>query len=275
MIGGSRLRLQILSDLHLELGGGTPDDVARRRGLGPPDVGADAIVLAGDIAGGVDGVRWAAATWPDRPVLYVPGNHEFYDREVGSTLDDCRAAARGTTVHVLDHDAVTIDGVRFLGATLWTDFALFGDPARAEAAAARCMMDFHVIRGPAGGPLRPHETRVWHHEARAWLEHALADAATPTVVITHHAPHPRSDRVGDLASAAFVSDLAGVIERYRPRLWIHGHTHACEDYGVGGTRVVSNQAGYVDEATGFDAACTVDLDAAGPSAAGRADGTGR
>lgn len=269
------MRLQILSDLHLELGTGTPDEVARRRGLVGIDAAADVIVLAGDIAGGADGVRWAAAAWPDRPVLYVPGNHEFYDREVGRVLDDCRAAARGTTVHLLDRDGVTIDGVRFLGATLWTDFALFGAPARAEAAAARCMMDFHVIRGPGGGPLRPHETRVWHHAARAWLEDALAAAATPTVVVTHHAPHPRSDRVGDLASAAFVSDLSGMIERHRPRLWVHGHTHACEDYRVGGTRVVSNQAGYADEATGFDAACTVELETPGARAAGGGAGAGR
>lgn len=270
------MRLQILSDLHLELGAGSPAEVARRRGLAIPDVGADAIVLAGDIAGGADGVRWAAQTWPDRPVLYVPGNHEFYDHEVGRVLEACRAAAHGTTVHVLDHDAVTIGGVRFLGATLWTDFDLFGDPARAEAEAARCMMDFFVIRGPDGGRLRPHETRVWHHEARAWLEHALAAARTPTVVVTHHAPHPRSDRVGDLGSAAFVSDLSAVIERHRPRLWIHGHTHRCEDYRVGGTRVLSNQAGYVDEPTGFDAACTVDVDAAGGAAAtGAGDEAGR
>lgn len=268
------MRLQILSDLHLELGAGSPGDVARRRGLVIPDVGADAIVLAGDIAGGTDGVRWAAHTWADRPVLYVPGNHEFYDREVGRVLEACRAAARGTTVHVLDHDAVTIHGVRFLGATLWTDFALFGDPAHAEAEAARHMLDFRVIQGPGGGLLRPHETRVWHHEARAWLEHALAAGATPTVVITHHAPHPRSDRVGDAASAAFVSDLSAVIGRYRPRLWIHGHTHACEDYRVGGTRVVSNPAGYVDETTGFDAAFAIDVESAAPSTAG-GDGAGR
>lgn len=254
------MRLQILSDLHLELGVGTPAEIARRRGLEPPDVGADAIVLAGDIAGGADGVRWAAETWPDRPVLYVPGNHEFYHFEMGRVLEECRAAAEGTTVHLLERDAVTIDGVCFLGATLWTDFALYGDPARAEAAAARCMMDFFVIRGPEGGLLRPGDTRAWHEEARAWLEDALAAADAPAVVVTHHAPHPGSDRVGDMASAAFVSDLSGLIERYRPALWVHGHTHACEDYRVGATRVVSNQAGYVDEPTTFDAAWTVEVD---------------
>lgn len=256
------MRLHILSDLHLELGTGTPGEVMRRRGLDMADVGADVVVLAGDIAAGADGVRWAAETWPQLPVLYVPGNHEFYEREVGNVLEECRAAARGTTVHVLDRDAVMIDGVRFLGTTLWTDFALFGAPDHAEAQAAGYLMDYFVIRGPDGGRLQPQQTRVWHQQARAWLERTLATVHVPTVVVTHHAPHPRSDRFGDPASVGFVSDLSGVIERHRPQLWIHGHTHTCEDYRVGGTRVVSNQAGYVDERTAFDAACTVDVDAA-------------
>ena len=87
-----------------------------------------------------------------------------------------------------------------------------------------------------------------HKRSRNFLEDELArpfDGAT--VVVTHHAPHPRSmhSRYGsDLLSAAYVSDLTTVIEAGQPNLWVHGHVHESFDYRVGATRVVCNPHGY-------------------------------
>lgn len=255
------MRLHIASDLHLEMGPGTPDENAAALGLPMADVGADAIVLAGDIANGADGVRWAAAAWPGRPVVFVLGNHEHYGWRVDATLQACREAARGTSVHVLENEAVDIGGLRILGATLWTDFRLPGQPAASAEVAASWMPDFHIVRNRRDEPLRVRDTVACHRRTRAWLARELAAATVPTVVVSHHAPHPRSDHFGDLATAAFVSDLGALIERYRPALWIHGHTHGRDDYRVGGTRVVSNQAGYAAEGTGWDPRFHVDVPA--------------
>jgi hypothetical protein len=54
----------------------------------------------------------------------------------------------GTNVTVLDDDELVIDGVRFLGATLWTDFDLYGDLERSAAIdeANRWIRDFSRIR---------------------------------------------------------------------------------------------------------------------------------
>ena len=255
------MRLQILSDLHLEMGGGTPADVAAARGLELAAVG-DVVVLAGDIAAGADGIPWAAAQWPDRPVLYVLGNHEFYHRDAQSVIADCRAAAAATAnVHFLECDGVTIGGVRFLGATFWTDFDLFGNVRAGKNAAAELMTDFRVIHDPETGILEPERTRLWHQHSRGWLKAELTAATGPTVVITHHAPHRRSDHFGTTASAGFVSHLPELIVDYAPTLWIHGHTHGRDDYRVGATRVVSNQYGYAGETTGFDPAFTVAVEA--------------
>jgi len=252
------MRLQIVSDTHLELGAGGPAAVARQRGLYIDDTGADAIVLAGDVAAGADGVAWAASRWPDRPVFYVLGNHEFYHRGVQPVLAECYEAAAGTSVYVLERDAATFGGVRFLGTTLWTDFALFGDVAAGKEAAGRLMSDFRVIPDPDTGILQPQRTRQWHTANVAWLRAEL-DVAMPTVVISHHAPHRRSDHFRNMASAGFVSDLPELLYTYRPTLWVHGHTHGRDDYRVGHTRVVSNQFGYDGEATGFDPSLVVDL----------------
>lgn len=253
------MRLHVLSDLHLELGAGSPADVAVERGLMLPDTDADVIVLAGDIAAGPDAVPWAAARWPDRPVLYVLGNHEFYHRGVESVIAGCREIAEGTNVHVLERDAVTIGGIRFLGTTLWTDFELFGNASAGEQAASSLMMDFQVIPDPDTGILQPARTRLWHRDSLAWLRRELAAATGRAVVITHHAPHRRSDHFGNTASAGFVSHLPDVMLDDGPALWIHGHTHGRDDYRVGPTRVVSNQFGYDGEETGFDPALVVEV----------------
>ncbi len=60
------MRIHVLSDLHLEFEGFTP-----------PEVSADMVVLAGDTDTGTKGIRWAAKTFPDTPVMYVLGNHEY------------------------------------------------------------------------------------------------------------------------------------------------------------------------------------------------------
>jgi len=253
------MRIQVLSDLHLEVVHEDPVVAAAVRGIDADGADPDVVVLAGDIAGGADGVTWAALRWPDRPVVYVLGNHEFYHRDVGRVIAECRERARGTNVHLLECEAVTIAGVRFLGTTLWTDFALFGNARAGERAAREFMMDFRAIPDPDTGILEPGRTREWHADNLAWLQAALAAGDAPTVVVSHHAPHRWSDHHGNTVSAGFVSDLSHLIHRVGPELWIHGHTHGRDDYRVGPTRVVSNQLGYPDESTGFQPDRTIEL----------------
>lgn len=253
------MRLQILSDLHLS--GGAPPI---------PATDADLIVLAGDIARPGEAIAWAAGL--PKPVLYVPGNHEFYGSSIEATLCDLRRLAVGTNVRVLDDDELIVDGVRFLGSTLWTDFMLYGDGELRSAAMAdarRLLRDFSRIRGADGGeaPFTPDDAAARHARHAAWLESRLVRRHDgPTVVVTHHAParrsiHPRY--AGSLLNACFVSDATRLLGGDRASLWIHGHTHDSFDYDVAGTRVVCNPRGYAkdgaNENPSFDAGFTVDV----------------
>jgi predicted phosphodiesterase len=250
------MRLLVLSDLHLE----RDEAYALPRSFPEHDV----VVLAGDIAGPaaltIAWLRRRENFATGKPILYVAGNHEFY----GRVIEDETAWARRvqiespSRVHFLDADIVPIiDGVRFLGCTLWTDYALHGDVALGMLAAGMGLNDHKRIgiRDPHDGRLRPFKPRDALHRhrlERAWLMSQLAiEHGGPTVVITHHgcAPgsvHPRHlvDRVAGQLNPAFVSDLTEVIDRYQPALWIHGHTHDSRDYMIGGTRVLCNPKGY-------------------------------
>ncbi len=228
-------------------------------------IAADVTILAGDIANGVEAIEVAKrASFAKSQVIVVPGNHEFYGGQMDLVLAQMRAAASAVpNVHLLDRDSVTIQGVRFLGATLWTDYALHGRDqidAAIQAASPR-MVDYRLIKAETGELFSARDSITLHHQARNWLASQLqahemdaadsglsAQKASPpqkTVVITHHAPHPLSVHMrfaGNAVNPAFVSDLTELMGV--AQLWVHGHAHNGFDYNVAGTRVVANPAGY-------------------------------
>lgn len=253
------MKLNILSDLHLSLGA-----------LPVPDNDADVVILAGDLARPAQAVEWARSI--AKPVLYVAGNHEFYGGSISGTTAMLRSLCAGTRIRYLDDDEIVIDGVRFLGTTLWTDFMLFGEGAKRIAAmqeGQRFMRDFSRIRedDDSGVPFSPAGSAARFARHAAWLERRLAAPVDgPTVVITHHAPSPRSVHprfAGSLLNACFVSDAEHLIDGSRACLWIHGHTHDSFDYVVNGARVVCNPRGYarngVNENPRFDPDCVVEI----------------
>ena len=235
------MKIQLLSDLHLEHSHRHPPFV-----LPPTD--ADVVVLAGDIDNGTRAIDWAEKTFSDRTVLYVPGNHEYYDAELQTAAAALKVRAqRSTNVRLLDNDELTIDGVRFLGSTLWTDFELYGRQKMEQviAESLKYVVDFRKIR-MGDGYLTPGQTVDLHRDAMAFLQARLETPFSgKTVVITHHAPHPGSVHPrwgGTLSNAAFVSDLTRLMGK--SALWFHGHTHDSFDFAVRGTRVLANPMGY-------------------------------
>jgi len=252
------MRLWILSDLHLEYA-----DLNEL--LQPPD--ADVCVVAGDLCRGVDnGIRWLAQhVAPAMPCIYVAGNHEFYKGSIKEGLEAGRAAAKEVLrVHFLENDAVTIGGVRFLGTTLWTDFRIYGAPEAAMDHARRRMNDYRQIawqKKPWKRFLPVHSYRL-HQDSRAFLARELEASPLPTVVVTHHLPHPGSIPgrfKGDPTNAAYASDLADIIVDCPPALWVHGHMHVSCDHMVESARIVCNPRGYGGENPSFDSALTIEV----------------
>ncbi|MEP7300426.1 MAG: metallophosphoesterase [Caldimonas sp.] len=253
------MKLQVVSDLHLSVAS-----------FALPETAADVIVLAGDLARPAEACLWAQQL--GKPVIYVAGNHEFYGGSIDGSVSVLREHCTATNVRFFEADERIIDGVRFLGTTLWTDFSIFDDGeqrSRAEDEAKAKIRDFSRIRADSSSDrlFSPADSAALFRKAAAWLEVKLEEPFDgPTVVVTHHAPslksiHPRF--AGSLLNACFVSEAEYLLGDDRVALWIHGHTHDSFDYCVRGTRVICNPRGYarqgVNENAAFDAELVVAL----------------
>ncbi|MDE2259357.1 MAG: metallophosphoesterase, partial [Betaproteobacteria bacterium] len=179
------MKINILSDLHIEF-----------FAYEPAATDVDVVILAGDIGVGLSGIRWASHAFPGKEIIYVLGNHEYYRQERQSLLRQAKSDALRSGIHLLENDEVVIQGTRFLGSTLWTDFELFGGEAKDQClqVAAMGLNDFRIIRESGTQPFTPEASLELHVSSVAWLAHKLNDESFdgPTVVITHHAPHQGS-----------------------------------------------------------------------------------
>lgn len=255
------MKLHILSDLHVDHGGFVLSSA----------VHSDVLIVAGDIAGGIvasaDALRAIRKQAGNNiPILYVPGNHDWYGADLIRDRDTALAAWSDAGVEVLDRRSVRLGGdghgqppLRFIGTTWWaamdwTPEGLRGEPAFMECAgrAYALVADFRTIKHD-GKALMPFHVRAIHRAETEFLvaEIAAAKAAGEVpVVVTHNGVsrggcHPKYGQ--DLLNAYFVNDRADLTAGVP--LWIHGHTHAACDYTEpsSGCRVICNPKGYAKE----------------------------
>ncbi|TDJ61499.1 MAG: metallophosphoesterase [Proteobacteria bacterium] len=242
------MKIQYFSDIHLEFGA-----------CDAPPTDADVIVAAGDIGVGLQGIEWLAQF--AKPTIYVAGNHEYYGGDLIYTQIAIAEKAAAAQIFFLENETVEIDGVRFLGATLWTDY-LDGD-RDVIAQAQRQMNDYHQIRC-ASRQLTPEYLFDLNSESRLWLAHELDEPfAGKTVVVTHHAPTMRSWPHSGESNyrGSYCNQLDDFISSVAIDIWFHGHVHASVDYEHQQTRVACNPRGYTgyQHVEGFSLAKTVDL----------------
>tara|TARA_B100000749_G_C18447548_1_gene474916 strand:+ start:3707 stop:4516 length:810 start_codon:yes stop_codon:yes gene_type:complete len=254
----------LFSDTHLERG---DVDLSEMQGK------VDIVFLLGDIYVKSRGPEWAARNFGSTPVIIIDGNHEFY----GSNIDSVKKHTRnevirvnseyGSNIHYLDNGYIEMFGYRFIGATLWSDFNLFGKPTLSKNFASAMLNDYKRIRIKEGKTYRrlsPSDTLGWHLQSKTFIADAIQSSSLPTVVLTHHAPSAMSNNpvyAKDPLSPSFSSNMDDFILYHKPVLWAHGHTHYNVDYYIGKTRVITNQRGYKGEKEGrkFNKSMVIEL----------------
>ncbi|WP_347918976.1 metallophosphoesterase [Paracoccus marcusii] len=184
------MNILIIADLHLDLWARAGRDPFA--GIVPVLRDLDALIIAGDLANDPQRnwpwalsriTRLVSPAW----IWVIPGNHDYY----GTTLDDgvlARIAAE-TGAHLAQKSVLTFGSCRILCYTLWTDFALLGDPGSAMERAKMAMADYGRIRRKDGDISTPQDTAAIHRDHLDWLTHEIAKPwRGQTVVVTHHAP---------------------------------------------------------------------------------------
>ena len=274
------MNLQLLSDLHLEA---DPTFAAT------PAPGADLLVLAGDVGSyqtrrdgsAMDEPDWGLQRFSPLPqyggwpvsVLFVPGNHEYDKLDWDEAHAGLRRACDRLGIAWLERETLQIDGVRFVGTTLWSDYdALAPDKAteterlrQREKAFRAANFYLHKMAGQRhGGLFDAAAMRELALECQDWLRATLPKAhAGPTVVVTHFAPtlHSADPRYGlSPGTAGFCNALDDLLPH--ADLWLHGHLHCPTDLRVGRCRIVANPLGYArkDEQAGFRPTLTVHVE---------------
>jgi len=257
------MKLRVMSDLHLNFGSFEVPE-------GPDDT-ETVLVLAGDVCEVAHGKTQYKEFFKDvterfKMVFYVFGNHEYYDTSYLRAYDQfMRECGDLDRLKVLDMDTVDLDGVRFVGATLWTDMNHANPLTMGDAKAF--MNDYNLVRmGDHANPykrrLMPTDTVKDHMVMKNWVFEqtiqARLDGMKP-VVVTHH--HPSFESVPerfkmDALNPCYCSDLVDEVFENGPDLWCCGHIHDHTDYMINKTRVVCNPRGYHgsghNEETGFD-----------------------
>ncbi|MFV0677621.1 metallophosphoesterase [Variovorax sp. tm] len=250
------MKLQLLSDLHLE---------SHPHFRAEPLPGADMLVLAGDIGSYQQGSRLIDPDfglgrfsprngWPV-PVIYVPGNHEYDNVDFDETHERLRALCDELEIIWLERESRVIEGVRFVGTTLWADFDALAEPTDSLAEAlkkrgkAMRAADFYLEKAATmrnGELFLAAQLREQALACQDWLAQALAEPFDgTTVVVTHFAPSLESGdpRYGlTPGTAGFCNALDALLPR--AQLWLHGHLHCPSDYVKNGCRVVANPLGY-------------------------------
>jgi Icc-related predicted phosphoesterase len=242
------------SDIHAEFW--KPHKIQRILGMIVPPLPTDretVALIAGDL-----GLAHRQDTWL-KPlkvlaeqflaVVYVEGNHFYYHNDFFGRIHELKSeVSLPNNVHFLENESVEINGVVFIGATLWTDFQ--GKDFFKMQYARKNMSDYEVIKKPTGQRLLPEDTVELFYESKKYIFEAIRSAGgRKTVVVTHHGISTLSihERFrGDSLNCAYMTDLSNEIIDHGPDLWVHGHTHNSFDYMLGKTRVVVNPYGYKD-----------------------------
>lgn len=243
--------IHIVSDLHLEFGNITLP-------------GGDILIIAGDV---MEAKNYFSAFHQTRlldaiptneflkffeiecakykTVLYVLGNHEFYNHDIDVVCDRLKMMLPENVI-ILNRDIFNIDEYLFVGATLWTDCNK--DDWFTKNALKRCMADFYCVKYKDKTFL-PEDSIEFHKRDLDFIKTIVElNRNRNVIVITHHSPSYKSCHEkykGQLLNGGFHSELSDfILNNENIKYWIHGHTHDPFCYDIGNCKIICNPRGY-------------------------------
>lgn len=228
------MQFELVSDLHLEMD--------RERKVFPA-LGSDVLVVAGDLHVGAANVYRDLVHYGKlyKHIVYVPGNHEYYGSSLAEFNSQLRLLlSKHPNIHFLNNQFVDIDGVRFIGSTLWTNFRY--NPL-AMMAAKTLIADFKQIKD-----FTPELSAKEFYQSKEFIKFAYESSQNPKVIVSHFLPateciHSKYAHE-NLINNYFSNNLGEWISSLENTVWVYGHSHDPMDIVIGETRLVCNPLGY-------------------------------
>lgn len=242
------MKIHLLSDLHVEFWKHANKRTYLESLLQPADV----CVLAGDIHVGrhnvLEVIRHISASNLYQHILYVPGNHEYYSgTKLGWFNEKDFVDKLPPNAYLLDPGVRVIDNVRFIGATLFTNFRN-GDPL-VEQAAKWGINDF---AGHRTATIREYKELYTRDAAFMKAAYEWRKPDEKIVFISHFVPdislcHPKWGGESSLMNFYFANQLSDWMSHLEPCHWLFGHTHDNVDQMIGDCHCIANPLGYPGE----------------------------
>ncbi len=224
------MKIRLISDVHHEF----YEDEALYQ-----NKGEDVLVIAGDLHVGHQNVLSSLRKFGNVPIIYTPGNHEYYRTSIKEFDYHLRAFTRDTNIHFLNPGFTKIADVTFIGATLWTNFR---NDAIAKMVSDRNISDFWRIHR-----FSTDECVALHTEHFKFISEAYNKLPGKKVIVTHFLPAieciSEQFKGPDLLNYYFANDHADFIQNISTT-WLFGHTHDNIDITINDTRLIANPYGY-------------------------------
>ncbi len=240
------MRIQYISDLHLEFYNKLPDEFIKRE--------ADILCIAGDIGYPYSSIYeeyLLKVSETFRKVFLITGNHEYYNargnrhhtmEEIENRIRQIIKTMKLNNVTFLDNEYEDYEGYRFVGSTLWSKVE--------KPVVDYCINDFRVIK-----EMSVDLYNELHEVSREFLKSSVVtESPLPVIVITHHLPSFQlvADEYKDSTALNkyFASKSEDLCVRTM-KAWIYGHTHIRSDrISKMGIRFACNPIGYPGENEG-------------------------
>lgn len=177
-------------------------------------------------------------------VIFCAGNHEFYksDTNYEKTIEYLEDISKLTNTIFLNRNSVVLDGVEYIGCTLWSDIR---------------NVDFNKIRINDfyhKNVFKKQDDYISKHlEDVEWLKSLDLSSSHPKIIITHHLPssklcHPRF-KFSEYERYFYTPEIAEEIleNAVNVKYWLCGHTHENVSCIIKNTHVMANPVGYPGE----------------------------